>query len=257
MLHDIILFCVGIIVGAMNAIAGGGMLIGFPVMIAVGIPPIVANATIGLIVLPGGVASTFAYRKYLGRVPRKYLWLIVPAVAGSVIGALLLRNTSHDTFAEIIPLLIVFAVALFAFQPFLYSYLHKHIHGPAKLRNRIGPLFVIGLAVLPLAIYGAYFGAGFGFIMLSFLGFTKLHNHLHRMNALKTSLAVVVAITALISLADSGLIDWHHGLIMGAGTLVGGYAAAVGTQKISTTYIRAFIIVVGLVTATYLGLRSY
>jgi uncharacterized membrane protein YfcA len=257
MLHDIILFSVGIVVGVMNAIAGGGMLIGFPVLIAVGIPPIVANATIGLIVLPGGVASTYGYRKYLERVPGRYLWLIVPAVIGSVIGAIMLRNTSHTTFAEIIPLLILFAVALFAFQPFLYSYLHKHLHGPVSVRRRIGPLFVIALAVLPLAIYGAYFGAGFGFIMLSFLGFTKLHNHLHRMNALKTSLAVVVALTALISLANSGLIDWRHGIVMGAGTLVGGYTAAVSTQKVSTTYIRAFIIVVGLVAAAYLGLRSY
>lgn len=257
MLHDVILFSVGVAVGAMNAIAGGGMLIGFPVLIAVGIPPIVANATIGLIVLPGGIASTYGYRKYLARVPGRYLWLVVPAVIGSVIGAILLRNTSHDTFAEIIPLLILFAVGLFAFQPFLYRYLHQHLHGPASIRRRIGPLFVIGLAVLPLAVYGSYFGAGFGFIMLAFLGFTRLHNHLHRMNALKTSLAVVVALTALISLANSGLIDWHHGVVMGAGTLLGGYTAAVGTQKISTTYIRAFIIAVGLVAAAYLGMRSY
>jgi uncharacterized membrane protein YfcA len=257
MLHDIILLFVGFVVGGMNAIAGGGMLIGFPVLLAVGIPPIVANATISLIVLPGGVASTFGYRKYLKRVPIQYLWLVVPAVIGSVSGAVLLRNTSHSTFAEIIPLLILFAVALFAFQPFLYQYLHRHIHGSTQLRKRVGPLFVVSLAVLPLAIYGAYFGAGFGFIMLSFLGFTKLHNHLHRMNALKTSLAVVVATSALLSLANSGLIDWHNGLVMGAGTLVGGYSAAVGSQKISTTYIRAFIIVVGLVTAVYLGLRSY
>lgn len=255
--HDIILLAVGILVGAMNAIAGGGMLIGFPVLLAVGLPPIVANATTGLIVLPGNLAALVGYRKYLRRVPPVYLWLVVPVIFGAAIGTVLLRNTSSRVFANIVPELIILAVALFALQPFLYGYLHKNIHTPPKLRRYVRPLLLTGLAILPVAVYGGYFGAGFGFIMLSFLGFTGLHEHIHRMNALKTVMTTGVAITALVTLWTSGLIDWHHGLVMAAGNLVGGYYGAVGTQKVSSHVIRIFIVAVGLVTATYLALRTY
>lgn len=257
MSHDFILFVVGIVVGTMNAIAGGGMLIGFPVLLALGTPPIVANATTGLIVLPGNLAALVGYRKYFRRVPRQYLWLIIPVILGAGFGTLLLRNTSSRAFANIVPELILFAVILFAFQPFLYHYLHKRLHGPVRLRRYVRPLFFVGLAILPIAIYGGYFGAGFGFIMLSFLGFTGLHEHIHRMNALKTIMTTCVAVTALATLWTSGLIDWRQGLIMGAGNLIGGYFGAVGTQKVSSHAIRIFIVAVGLVTAAYLGLRSY
>jgi uncharacterized protein len=257
MLHDIILFSVGIIVGAMNAIAGGGMLIGFPVLLGLGLPPIVANATTGLVVLPGNLAAMTGYRKYLRRVPGQYLWLVVPVIFGAAIGTTLLRNTSSRSFANIVPELILFAVILFAFQPFLYNYMHRHLRTPVRLRAYMRPLLFVGLAILPIAIYGGYFGAGFGFIMLSFLCFTGLHEHIHRMNALKSVMTTCVAITALATLWTSGLIDWHAGLVMGAGNLIGGYFGAVGTQKVSTHAIRIFIVIVGLITAAYLGLRSY
>lgn len=257
MLHDTILFGVGIVVGAMNAIAGGGMLIGFPILLATGLSPLIANATSYLVVLPGNLAASIGYRKYLRRISRRYLLLIIPTILGATLGTVLLRNTPHTTFAEYIPWLLLFAVALFAFQPFLYSYMHRHLHGPVAFRKRVGPLFVVGLAVFPLSIYGGYFGAGFGFIMLSFLGFTKLHNHLHRMNALKNVCVIFVSATALLLLLNSGLINWRYGFVMGAGNLIGGYYGAVLTQKVSTHAIRIFIVLVGLVTATYLGLRTY
>ena len=145
---------------------------------------------------------------------------------------------------------------LFAFQPALYSQLHQHLHGPKKKKS-LKPLLTIGLAVFPLSIYGGYFGAGFGFIMLAFLGFTKLHDHIHRMNALKNITTVCIAGTSLLVLFGAHLIDWHHGLVMGSGCLFGGYYGAVLTQKVPSHVIRIFVIIVGLVTATYLGLRSY
>lgn len=257
MLQDTLLFLVGILVGGMNAIAGGGMLIGFPALLATGMPALAANATSYLVVMPGNIAAAFGFRKYLKRISRRYLLLIIPTVLGAAIGTLLLRNTSHDKFAEFIPWLIIFAVALFAFQPFLYKYLHKHLHGPVAFRQKIGPLFIVGLAVFPLSIYGGYFGAGFGFIMLSFLGFTKLHNHIHRMNALKNICVIFVSTTSLTLLIGSGLINWRYGLIMGAGNLIGGYYGALASQKVSGHAIRVFIIFVGVITAAYLGLRSY
>jgi uncharacterized membrane protein YfcA len=253
---DILLFLAGIVVGGMNAIAGGGMLIGFPILLALGIPPLVANATTGLIVLPGNLAAVFGYRKYLRRIPKSYWLLTIPVVIGGAVGALLLRSTPADEFKRIVPELILLAVALFAFQPFLYKYVHRHLHGPKRVRQSIRPIILFALAVLPVAIYGGFFGVGFGFIMLSFLGFTGLHDHIHRMTTLKNLTITCLSITALVVLADSGLIDWHIGAVMGAGSLLGGYVGSVYTQKISAHWLRLAIIIIGIGATLYLFLSA-
>jgi uncharacterized membrane protein YfcA len=257
MLQDTVLFLIGIVVGVMNAIAGGGMLIGFPVLLAFGVPALSANATSNIVVLPGNISSAFGYRKLLRKVPKRYLLLLIPALIGATIGATILRHTSSNSFEKLIPILITFAVVLFIFQPFLYKELHGHLHGPKRFRNRLRPLVVVSIALIPLAIYGGYFGAGFGFVMLAFLGFTGLHNHIHRMNALKNIITVCIAATSLACLYSSHLIDWRRGLIMGGGNLIGGYYGAVGAQKVSSHVLRIIVITIGICTATYLGLRTY
>ncbi|MDB5185013.1 MAG: putative rane protein [Candidatus Saccharibacteria bacterium] len=253
MLIDTLLFFVGIMVGVMNAIAGGGMLLGFPVLLAVGIPPLMANATSSLIVLPGQLASALGYRDYLRKTPRIYLWLVVPCAVGGGIGATILRHTPSKNFEQLVPGLILFAVVLFAFQPLLHHQLHKHLKSRAK---RVGPLFYIALALLPLGIYGGYFGAGFGFVMLAFLGFTKLQDT-HQMNAIKNMAAASMALVSIICLYSAGLIDWHHGLAMAAGNTVGGYSGAVLAQKIPSHTIRMIVISIGFATAIYLFLKTY
>jgi len=257
MQHDIILFFTGIVVGVMNAIAGGGILVGFPVMLALGIPALTANATANIVVLPGNISSAYGYRKYLRRVPRQYLLLLIPAIIGSAIGAIALRYTSSTSFEHYIPALILFAVLLFAFQPLLYSQLHLHLHGSKRVRASMKPLLIVGLALIPLSIYAGYFGAGFGFIMLAFLGFTKLHDHIHRMNALKNITAVCIAATSITCLYSAHLIDWEHGLVMGTGCLIGGYYGSISAQRVSSHVLRIVVVVIGIGTATYLGLRSY
>jgi uncharacterized protein len=255
-MHDVILFLMGIIVGGMNAIAGGGMLLGFPVLIAVGISPIVANATSSVITLPGQISSAYGYRAYLARTPRRYLVLILPCLLGGAIGATLLRHTSPTRFRELVPILILFAVFLFAFQPFLHNKLHKHLHGPKHYRNKLLPLLLICLAMFPTAVYGGYFGAGFGFIMLAFLGFTKLHQA-HQINAMKNLMAIGLVSGSIACLYSAHLIDWGHGAIMGAGGLLGGYVGARSAQKVPGHALRVVIIIIGLSTTVYLGLRSY
>lgn len=253
MLHDVILFGVGIIVGAMNAIAGGGMLLGFPVLMAFGLSPISANITSNIVVMPGGLSSAYSYRKYLRKLRRRYLLLLIPCIVGGAIGALILRNTSSDQFQQIVPALIGFAVILFTFQPFLHHHLHRHVHGK---RKGMKPLVLIAVALLPVAIYGGYFGAGFGFIMLAFLGFTKLHD-IHRMTGLKNLATVCIASVSVICLYSTHLINWHYGLVMGAGSVVGGYYGALLSQKVSSHTLRIVVIVVGIGTAGYLAIRSY
>lgn len=253
MVDDIVLFGVGILVGAMNSIAGGGMLVGFPVLLAFGLPPLAANVTSNTVIMPGSISSAYGYRRYLSKLRKRYLLLLVPCIVGAAIGAIILRNTSSDQFQQIVPMLVGFAVILFAFQPLLHFHLHRHIRGKQK---GLASLLVIAVVLLPVAIYGGYFGAGFGFIMLAFLGFTKLHE-IHRMNGLKNLASACIAFTSLICLYSTGLIDWHLGLMMAAGSIVGGYYGAVLTQKIPSHIVRIIVIVIGIGTAGYLGFRTY
>jgi uncharacterized membrane protein YfcA len=253
MLQDIILFLVGIIVGAMNAIAGGGMLIGFPALIAAGLSPLSANVTGWFVILPGLIASTFSYRKYMHKLSRYYLLLLIPCAVGGIIGAFVLKSFTDQRFSQIVPGLIFFAIILFAVQPFLHFHLRRHIkRGSRNLRA----LFYIGLAILPIAAYGGFFGPGFGFLMLAFLSFTPYHE-IHQMNGLKNLAGISICIAALLCLAGEHLVYWPFAISMGAGTLVGGYGGARYSQRVSSHILRIAVIAIGLCAAAYLALRAY
>lgn len=251
-MSEFILFFTGIVVGLMNAIAGGGLLIGFPIMLAVGMPPLVANITGHLVVLPGTLSASYSYRKYLKRINKLYAILLIPIIIGGAIGALLLRNTSAEQFREIVPVLVFAAVILFIMQPLIHLHLNRHIRG--QLRG-ILPLMFIGLALLPVAIYGGYFGAGFGFIMLAFLGFTKLHE-IHQMTGLKNLAGLCLSVVSLIFLYPTHLINWRYGVIMSIGGAIGSYYGANFSQKISSHSLRIIVVAIGICTASYLAFHS-
>lgn len=250
---ELILFLTGIVVGAMNAVAGGGMLIGFPMMVALGVPPLTANATGSIITAPGQLASAWGYRTYIRRIPRRFIILVPPLLIGAAAGALTLRNTSASDFAQLVPWLVLFGVLLFAFQPFIHLHLKQHIRGKKKA---LPPLLLIALAMLPLAFYGGYFGAGFGFIMLAFLSFTKLPD-VHIMNVIKNIGATCVSATSVVCLYSAGLIDWRIGTIMATGSIIGGYSGARLSQRMSSHWLRIAVIVIGLSAAVYLLLQEY
>lgn len=252
-MQDILLFGVGILVGAMNSIAGGGMLIGFPMLIAAGMPALAANVTTNIVVIPGQIGAIIGYRKYLKKIPRSYLMLVIPCVIGAVIGSSILRNTSSSRFNELIPGLLMVAVLLFSVQPFLHLHLHRHLLGKSKgLRT----LPLIGLALLPMSIYGGYFGVGFGFVILAFLGFTKMHD-IHQINALKNIATLFIALTSVSVLFSTGLIGWQYGLSMAAGCALGGYYGSRLAQRFSSHAIRIVVIIIGFAAVTYLAFRTY
>lgn len=256
MFNDLILFLAGVFVGSMNAIAGGGMLVGFPVIIAFGhVSALVANATANVGILPGGISSAYGYRKHLKKVPNIYFLLLIPALVGASIGAILLRHTRANDFANLVPGLLIAAVALFAFQPMLYKKLNHHINHK-KRGGDIKPVLIISAGLLPLAIYGGYFGAGFGFVMLAFLGFTGLHNHIHRMNAVKNLVSVAIAFATIVFLYSSHLINWRIGLITACGSVLGGYLGSTYVQKVSSHTLRIIVILIGLSAAVYLGIKN-
>jgi len=253
MIKDIVLLLAGCIVGTMNAIAGGGMLVGFPTLIALGVPPLFANATANIVTLPGQIASAFGYRRYLRKVPPRFLLLLLPVVLGAAAGALTLRHTSETDFAKVVPMLLLFGVGLFIVQPFLHFHLHAHVKG--KRRSWL-PMVLLGIAVVPLSFYGGYFGAGYGFMMLAFLGFTSLPDT-HMMNAMKNVAASFVAGVSIACLYTSGLIRWETGLIMATGSAIGGYTGARAAQRLSGHWLRIVIILIGLAAVVYLGIRQY
>lgn len=253
MIKDIVLLLTGFMVGAMNAIAGGGMLLGFPVLIAAGTPALLANATANIVSMPGQLASAFGYRQYIKRVPLRYLALLIPVIVGSAAGALTLRHTSMKSFADFVPMLLLFGVALFTFQPLLHANLHEHVKG-----KKTGwlPMVILGVVTVPLSFYGGYFGAGYGFMMLAFLGFTDLPDT-HMMNGMKNIAATFVAATSIVCLLSSGFIQWRTGLVMAVGSTVGGYIGARFAQKLSGPHLRVAIIIIGMLAVAYLALRQY
>jgi uncharacterized membrane protein YfcA len=252
-MQDILLFGTGILVGAMNSIAGGGMLIGFPVLIAAGMPALAANVTTNIVVIPGQIGAIIGYRKYLKKIPNSYLLLVIPCIIGAAIGSSILKHTSSSRFNELIPGLLMVAVILFALQPFLHSHLHRHLLGKAKGSSTLS---LIGLALLPMSIYGGYFGVGFGFVILAFLGFTKMHD-IHQINALKNIATLFIALTSVFVLFRTGLIGWEYGLSMAAGCALGGYYGSRLAQRFSSHAIRIVVIIIGFAAVTYLAFRTY
>jgi uncharacterized membrane protein YfcA len=253
---ELLLFVTGIVTGVMNAIAGGGGLITFPVLMATGMPALTANATNNIAVLPGQIASVYSYRKYLHRIRKRYIFLVIPCTIGALLGAYILRTTETESFEKLVPGLMGFAVVLFAFQPLLHQHLHQFMHTTKKHVNKWQPIFILSMAIMPIAIYGGFFGAGFGFIMLAFLGFTKMH-HMHEMNALKNLMGICILISSIIVLFSSGLISWRSGLIVASGNLLGGYFGASLAQKIPSHSIRIIVIVIGTLAAGYLAFKAY
>ena len=228
--------------GAVNAVAGGGTLITFPTLLFFGTAPVVANATSTLALAIGTSGSIYGYRQFLGPI-RRWLWLFMPiSLLGGLVGALLLTWTSNRTFAKLVPFLILFATVLFLGQG-----LFRRLVGfeQAAIQTR-GRAFVRGamLFQLAVAIYGGYFGAGIGILMLASLGFLGL-SHIHEMNTLKTILGSMINLVAALWFIWAGLIDWPRAAVMTLGSLAGYFLGAHYAQRIAQPRVRQLITAIG------------
>lgn len=252
MYHLILLLCVGLVVGLINAIAGGGAIILYPVLYSLGLPPIVTNATIASSIWPGALSSAYGYRKYIKKIPNYYFLLLIPCLIGSIVGAYLLRKTPDKDFREIVPWLVILAVTLLALQPTI----HKKLRARHKKHKKSSNLYLllVGLAILITAVYGGYFGAGFGIIMLAILGFTRLTD-IHQMNGLKNLSGVCISFIASIYFIHYHLVDWHYIPPILIGTIIGGYFGATYSTKVPAKTVRAIIVVIGVGVAAYLFIK--
>lgn len=250
--HFLLLLSAGIAGGMINAIAGGGGIIMYPALLASGLPPIIANATSSLVVWPGSLTSAYGYRKELRKVPRAYLWLALPCLVGSIIGSVILVNTEPHVFEQLAPWLVLSAVILLATQ----SRLHRWLSSQSKKRKiHWHALPIIYVAVFPLAVYGGFFGVGFGLMMLALLGFSTLQN-VHQMNGVKNLCGVIMAVVATIYFTRAGLISYESGIIMAAGTAIGGTIGSCLAQKVSAHLVHNLIVLFGTIIVIILFMKS-
>lgn len=230
--------------GAINSIAGGGTLVTFPVLLLFGTSPIAANATSTLALMVGTIGSLFGYRQHLASV-KPWLSRFIPvSLAGGLIGSILLTHTSNETFAKMIPFLILFATVLFLAQGAFRRFSGVgQAPGPAPRPMSVGVAIVFQFGV---AIYGGYFGAGIGILMLASLGFIGLTN-IYEMNALKTILGALINLVAAAWFIAAGLVDWPRALVMTAGALAGYFLGAHFAQRISQRAVRILITGIGFI----------
>jgi uncharacterized membrane protein YfcA len=226
--------------GAINAVAGGGTLVTFPTLLAFGMSPIRANATSTLALVIGTGGGTFGNRKHVGAV-KPWLRRFVPvSLLGGFLGSVLLTHTTNQTFARLVPFLILFATLLFLAQGAVGRFRALNVkRGDAAIRGAIVFQFAV-------AVYGGYFGAGAGILMLAALGFVGMEN-IYEMNTLKMILGFLINITAALWFIASGLIDWPRAGIMTIGAVAGYYLGAHFSQRISPARVRQLVTAIGFV----------
>jgi uncharacterized membrane protein YfcA len=267
--HLLILFCTAVMGGAVNAVAGGGTLLTFPALIMVGQPAIIANATNTVALWPGALSSFWGYRTELGYHRREVLFLSIPSFLGGVLGAWLLINTDESTFDILVPYLILLATGLFIVQEPLARWQRQRADpsgegGQAGAEAAAGTAF--GQAATPLrwtmvllsqfliGVYGGYFGAGIGILMLAAYGILGFSN-IHQANAIKNLNSLFINGIAAALFVHKGLVVWPIALLMAIGAIVGGYAGAGTARRLGQKNVRRLVIFIGLALATKMLLK--
>jgi len=245
----VLLLVIGLFGGVWNAIAGGATLFTFPALIYVGLPPVVANATNYLALLPSNAAALPAYRQELRQIGRAIIPLLTISGLGAVVGSLLLMVSDPAFFEKLIPFLILIATALFALGRQM-RHLILRVAGDLKGQRLIYVFLFVA------SIYGGYFGAGLGIILLAIaqlLGFSDFNTA----NSVKNLLATSFTILSIIVFGIGGLIAWPYALVMMAGSTVGGFAGGRLAKKVNDRWLRCVVIVFGLTLAIVYFIQQY
>ncbi len=265
-----ILIGASVLAGAVNAVAGGGTLLSFPALIFAGMSAQFANATNTVALWPGALSSFWAYRKELGRHRREILWLSVPSVLGGLVGASLMVKTDEKTFAILVPYLILLATGVFIVQEPL-ARLQRRLsraatngNPPEPRDDSDAPTFarhatplrwtVVLVSQFLVGVYGGYFGAGIGILMLAVYGILGFSN-IHEANAIKNLNAMFINGIAAALFVIKGLVDWPSALLMSVGAIVGGYAGADVARRLGQKTVRRIVIAIGLAIAVAMILK--
>ena len=238
--------------GVINAVAGGGTLLTFPALLAFGVSPVTANATSTLALVLGTSGGMFGNRKHIQPVIPWLKRFLPVSLLGGLIGSVLLTHTSNQTFGKLVPFLILFATLLFLSQGLFRRWAGSHLDTGGAGRPVHTGWTVIFFQFL-VAIYGGYFGAGIGILMLATLGFIGMNN-IYEMNTLKTILGSLLNLVAALWFVWAGLIDWPRAAVMTGGAVVGYFLGSHYSQRISQARIRQIITAIGFIIS---GLTFY
>jgi len=231
-----------IVAGAINAIAGGGSLISFPALVAAGLSPVTASVTNTVAMCPGYLGATLSQRRDLAGQRGRMLRILPVSIVGGAAGALLLLHTGEAAFDAIVPWLILLAALLLAVQGRLRAWLPGRVHAA----------HAAGLAAIPVglaAIYGGYFGAGMGVMVLASLAIV-IEDSLTRLNALKQTVSLAVNVAAAVVFLRSGRVDWPLAGVMLACSLAGGWLGGLVASRIPPAVLRWVVVVIGVAVAT-------
>ena len=243
----VVLLAAGLVAGVINAVVGSGTLVTFPMLLAFGYAPVLANVTNNIGILPGSVTGAWAYRRELAGQRSRVMRLAGASMTGGAIGAVALLELPESAFDAIVPALILIACALVVLQPRLSRLVAKREHAPAHG----GSAVVAGVALT--GVYGGYFGAAQGVLLMAFLGIF-VDDELQRLNAVKNVLAGLVnAVAAIIFVAVSD-VAWGAAAAIAVGSTVGGQVGGMYGRRLPPAALRGFIVVVGVVAAVRLVL---
>jgi uncharacterized membrane protein YfcA len=235
------MFAAALVAGMVNAVAGGGTLLTFPLLIWLGLDPKVANATSTVALWPGLFGGLFGYRREMNDSSLILMRLGVISLIGGGVGAWLLIVTPSPTFARLVPFLILFATILFMLQ----GPVNRWLRLPAAYGESSSTWWTIAIVVQFFsAVYGGYFGAGNGIWMLAAMGLLGMHD-IHRVNGIKNFLGICINSVAVVAFSISHLVSWPRSLLMAGAALIGGYLGARAAQRVGRVFIRRAIVVIG------------
>jgi hypothetical protein len=250
--HAAVAFGAAFLAGAINSVAGGGTLVSFPALIWLGLNSVTANATSTVAIWPGTVGSMWGYRRELRAAEPRFRVLIVPSLVGGITGALLLRWTPPAFFDRLVPFLILFATLLFMAQEPVQRKLNT-----ADAAAHQSTRWLVGgmLFQLAVAIYGGYFGAGIGILMLAALSVLGLQD-IHEMNSLKVVFGGSINGIAAAYFIWARMIYWPYVVIMAVAAVAGGYGGAGAARRIGRTAVRRIVIAIGFGMAVSLFIKK-
>lgn len=246
----LILFAVATGAGALNSVAGGGSFLTFPTLLFLGVPAVPANATNKVALWPGAVAGASAYHRELRVMGTQLIPLSIVSIAGGYVGALLLLVTPNDAFRALVPWLLLVATVVFAFGGPLLAWLRRHEVVANDHRHQRAHRIWGYVVQVVIAVYGGFFGGGIGILILAALTLTGMEN-LNEMNGLKNLLTTCINGVATVTFAVSDIVLWPEAIVMLVGAILGGYAGAAIARKVNPKFVRAFVIIAGVILTIY------
>jgi uncharacterized protein len=247
----ILLFLSAMGAGVINSMAGGGTLLTFPSLLAAGVSPVAANATSTVALMPGSFSAGWAYRDEVGGFgKRAIVWLMAASALGGLIGATLVTAAGDALFRRMVPWLILGATALFIVQgPLQHLRERRARTSPAAVERAFEGrhLWALVCAHFLVSVYGGFFGAGMGILILAELGFAGLAN-IHQMNALKSFGAVLINLTAALAFLAGGQVHLRLAVVMAAGAILGGWGGGKLAQRIGQRSVRWIVVAVGVLS---------